>query len=122
MSRSQGKGFAGAAVQSAVRGFRWVKDTVRAKITAVDIWIQDHYRFVVTGVLLTLGAATGWLLWWRWEEAIGFAKQVAPVFTIVSIIASALLSVLAWFRKRRLKRLAAQAAARSPQLDHRSEG
>ncbi|MFI2633014.1 hypothetical protein ACH5A2_21905 [Streptomyces collinus] len=59
-------------------------------------------------MLLTLAAGTVLLLRRRWDEVIDVAKQIAPVFMIVSPIASALLSVLAWFRKRRQRRLAAQ--------------
>ncbi|MEU1320766.1 hypothetical protein [Streptomyces tibetensis] len=85
-----------------------IVNTIRSGCSAVDIWIQDHYRFTVISMLLTLATGTALLLRWRWDEVIDVAKQIAPVFTIVSILASALLSVLAWFRKRRQRRLAAQ--------------
>lgn len=40
-------------------------DAVRRAIAAADIWIQDHYWFVVISVLLVLGTGTGLLLEWR---------------------------------------------------------
>ncbi|MEU0475678.1 hypothetical protein [Streptomyces olivaceus] len=101
---------ASGITQSVVRGVKRVMEAVRRTITAADIWIQDHYWFVVISVLLVLGTGTGLLLEWRWAEVTEFARQIAPVLTTVSIIASALLSVLAWFRRRRHKRLTAQAA------------
>ncbi|MFF8531746.1 hypothetical protein ACF07B_07100 [Streptomyces sp. NPDC015532] len=99
--------------QSAVRGARHAMDAVRRAIAAIDIWIQDHYWFVVISLLLVLGTGTGLLLEWRWAEVTEFARQIAPVLTTVSIIASTLLSVLAWFRRRRHRRVAAQAPTNS---------
>ncbi|MET7745953.1 hypothetical protein [Streptomyces sp. NPDC005385] len=104
-----------------VHGFRRAADAARAKITRADIWIQDHYRFVVPAMLAVLCAGTALLLWQQWEEVTGIARQVAPVFTIVSITASALLGVLAWFRKRRVLRLAAPTMPPAQQPDPRSE-
>ncbi|MFE1797688.1 hypothetical protein ACFW9L_16150 [Streptomyces sp. NPDC059517] len=103
----------GGIITSAMRGAKRAMDAVRRAIAAADIWIQDHYWFVVISVLLGLGTGTGLLLQWRWAEVTEFARQIAPVLTIVSIIASTLLSVLAWFRRRRHRRLAAPAAANS---------
>ncbi|MGQ4483058.1 hypothetical protein [Streptomyces sp. SAS_276] len=100
-------------MQSAVRGARRVMEAVRRTLTAADIWIQDHYWFVVISMLLALGTGTALLLEWRWVQVTEFARQIAPVLTTVSIIASALLSGLAWFRRRRHKRLTEQAAANS---------
>ncbi|MFE7448127.1 hypothetical protein ACFU7X_47560, partial [Streptomyces chartreusis] len=67
---------------------------VRRKSAAVDHWIQDHVKAVTVGMLLTLGFSTAWLLYFHWDEVIDLAKQIAPVFTIVSIAASAVLAVL----------------------------
>jgi hypothetical protein len=41
-----------------------------------------------------------------WAAVIALAKDLAPVATIVSIIATAFLGVIKWFRKRRAARLA----------------
>lgn len=100
-------------MKSASRGTKRAMDAFRRVISDADVWIQDHYWVVVISVLLALGSGTALLLQWRWAEVTDFARQIAPVLTIVSIIASALLSVLAWFRRRRHKRLATQAAANS---------
>ncbi|MFJ9121272.1 hypothetical protein ACIRJO_37805 [Streptomyces sp. NPDC102394] len=113
MQRPQLAQSADGLARSAARIARRAMNAVRRSIMAADIWIQDHYWVVVCSVLLVLGTGTGLLLKWRWTEVTEFAKQVAPVLTTVSIIASTLLSVLAWFRKRRQQRLTAQAAANS---------
>ncbi|MDW8805500.1 hypothetical protein P1P68_12105 [Streptomyces scabiei] len=95
--------------QRIARGAERAKNAVGSKVTAADVWIQDHHKAVVISMLTGLGAGTGALLWWRWAEVIDIAKQVAPVLTVVSIVATAVLSVLQWFSKRRKKRLAEEA-------------
>ncbi|MGW4759406.1 hypothetical protein [Streptomyces chartreusis] len=122
MSRPQLTERARGLARSVARHVRRAMGTVCGKTTAVDIWIQDHHRLVVVSVLLVLGTGTGLLLHWWWVQVVDVARQLAPVLTIVSIIASALLSVLAWFRKRRRKRLAAQAAALAVAASQHNEG
>ncbi|XVV39295.1 hypothetical protein ACQPXT_40320 [Streptomyces sp. CA-100214] len=97
-------------------------DKVRSTTTAIDIWIQDHYRLTVVSMLLALATGTWLLLQWRWDQVIDFAKQLAPVITIVSITASALLSLLAWFRKRHKKRLSQDRSARQQPSESNPEG
>ncbi|MGW7282213.1 hypothetical protein ACWGIV_28760 [Streptomyces sp. NPDC054844] len=97
-------------------------DTVRSTTAAIDIWIQDHYRLTVASMLLSLAAGTGLLLQWRWDQVIDFAKQLAPVITIVSITASALLSLLTWLRKRHQQRLSQNRPAHQQPSDSSNEG
>ncbi|MFF6828693.1 hypothetical protein OG739_36675 [Streptomyces longwoodensis] len=113
MRRPQLAEAARGMTQSAVQVASRAMNRGRRVIEAADIWIQDHYWAVVISVLLVLCTGTALLLEWRWAEVTEFARQIAPVLTTVSIIASTLLSVLAWFRRRRHRRLAAQAAANS---------
>ncbi|MEW2267487.1 hypothetical protein ACGF5T_34580 [Streptomyces sp. NPDC047853] len=89
-----------------VRGVRRMPPLLRRWVRAVDLWVQDHHVRVVTGmfVLLIAGAVT--LLWMDWNTVVGLATDLAPVLTIVSLIASAFLGVIKWFRERRAKRLA----------------
>ncbi|MFF0000949.1 hypothetical protein [Streptomyces avermitilis] len=82
------------------------KGFMRSKARAVDIWVQDHTKLVITSMMLTLFVGTGTLLYFRWDEVIDLAKQLAPVFTILSIVASLLLAMIKWFDMRRARRLA----------------
>ncbi|MGV9238107.1 hypothetical protein [Streptomyces nigra] len=81
---------------------------LKRKSTTVDRWFQGHSKLLAVSMLLTLGLSTAWLLYFHWDEVIDLAKQIAPVFTIVSIAASAVLAVLKWMEGRRAKRLAEQ--------------
>ncbi|WP_157882378.1 hypothetical protein [Streptomyces silvensis] len=126
MSRTEPEGAVRGPLRGAARGAARAAAAVRGvagrTVKSTDIWMQDHYRALVLGTLLALGAGTGLLLWWRWALVIGLAKQIAPVLTIVSIIASALWSALAWFSERRRKRLDAQRHATHAQHGDSHEG
>ncbi|QXJ21999.1 hypothetical protein AGRA3207_002923 [Actinomadura graeca] len=52
-----------------------------------------------------MAPSVGLLLLWKWAQVISFAKQVAPVLTIVSILMGGAMATLRWFIKRRRKRL-----------------
>ncbi|MEV6179980.1 hypothetical protein [Streptomyces sp. NPDC052015] len=94
-----------------VYGVRRMPPLLRRWARAVDLWVQDHHVMVVIGMFVLLIAGAGALLWMDWEAVIGLAQDLAPVLTIVSIIASAFLGVIKWFRKRQAKRLARRDAA-----------
>ncbi|KJY32157.1 hypothetical protein [Streptomyces sp. NRRL S-495] len=86
-----------------------VRTVLRHAVEAVDVWIQDHHVGVVVTMLAVLGAGAWALLWTQWALVTALAKDLAPVLTIVSIIATSLLAVIRWFRKRRAARMARQA-------------
>ncbi|MFF8177698.1 hypothetical protein [Streptomyces chartreusis] len=92
------------------RGMRRLRRWARA----ADFWVQDHHVFVVIVMFILLLAAAGVLLWMDWATVIGLAKDLAPVATIVSIIATAFLGIIKWFRKRRTARLARAATVSVP--------
>ncbi|WP_030398433.1 hypothetical protein [Kitasatospora purpeofusca] len=87
-----------------------VRTVLRRAVEAVDVWIQDHHVGVVVTMLLALGAGAAALLWTQWALVTALAKDLAPVLTIVSIVATSLLAVVRWFRQRRAARMARQAA------------
>lgn len=97
--------------QRFVRMTRRVPSSFRRGVQAVDLWIQDHHVAVVVTMFVLLMTGAGALLWTAWEEVIGLAKELAPVVTIISIIASAFLGVIKWFRKRRAARIRRESAA-----------
>lgn len=94
--------------QRVVRGVQSTPTLLRRWASAIDVWVQDHHIAVVIALFGLLGAAAGLLLWTNWDLAVELARQIAPVLTILSIIASVILGVIGWFRKRRVARLARQ--------------
>lgn len=91
-------------------GIRRMPPRLRRWVRAGDFWVQDHHVMVVIAMFVLLIAGAGALLWMDWDAMIGLAKDLAPVVTIVSVIASAFLSVIKWFRKRRARRTADSAS------------
>ncbi|MFJ3084610.1 hypothetical protein ACIPJG_33335 [Streptomyces halstedii] len=106
--RDRGHRTVGVGVTRVVRAWKRTLAFVQRRVSAVDIWLQDHHVGVTFGALTLLLAAVGLLLKYRMEEVIDYAKQFAPVFTILSITIGAVLGTLKWFRKRRTARLAAR--------------
>ncbi|WP_405835110.1 hypothetical protein OG528_38500 [Streptomyces platensis] len=85
----------------------------RRRLTAADVWVQDHHAGVGFTVLVLLCTAVGLLLRFRMDQAIELARQFAPVCTIISIAITAVFSSIKWVRKRRKARLASTEVARS---------
>lgn len=86
----------------------WRARTIAAlkrSVKKIDIWVQDHCLILVIGLVAAGVCSTGLLLLWKWAQVITLAKQLAPVLTIISILVSALLGAMRWFRKRRSRRL-----------------
>lgn len=81
---------------------------LRRWTSAADVWMQDNRIAVIITMFTLLGAAAGLLLWTHWVLVVNLARQVAPVLTILSITASAILSATRWLRERRAARLARQ--------------
>jgi hypothetical protein len=77
----------------------------RRSARSADFWVQDHHVVTVAAMFVLLIAGAGMLLWTDWDAVIGLAKDLAPVVTILSVIASAFLGAIKWFRKRREVRL-----------------
>jgi ABC-type siderophore export system fused ATPase/permease subunit len=108
--------------QRVVRGVQSTPTVLRRRASAVDVWVQDHHIVLVVVLFGLLGAAAGLLLWTNWDLVVDLARQIAPVLTILSIIVSAILGVIGWFRKRRVARLARQRAETSDLPKPRNEG
>ncbi|MCX4617956.1 hypothetical protein [Streptomyces mirabilis] len=85
---------------------RRLPEQLRRWTGKADVWLQDHHIPVVIGMFVLLGTSAGLLLWMDWDTVTAYAKVVAPVFTIISITAGAILGVINWFRQRRTDRLA----------------
>ncbi|MGW2749115.1 hypothetical protein [Streptomyces sp. NPDC001450] len=94
--------------QRVVRGVQNTPPRLRSWASAIDIWVQDHHVEVVIALFALLGGAAGLLLWTNWDLVVDLARQIAPVLTILSIVASAFLGATGWFRNRRIARLARQ--------------
>ncbi|GAA1311844.1 hypothetical protein GCM10009647_035970 [Streptomyces sanglieri] len=85
----------------------------RRRLTAADVWVQDHHVGVGVTVLVALCTAAGLLLRFRMDQVIELARQFAPVCTILSIAITAVFGSIKWVRKRKKARLATTEAARS---------
>ncbi|MFF5538637.1 hypothetical protein ACFY71_40355 [Streptomyces cinerochromogenes] len=92
--------------QRVVRGVQVTPLRLRRWASAVDVWVQDHHIAVVVTMFILLGAAAVLLLGTHWIVVVDLARQLAPVLTIFSITASAILGTARWLRKRRVARLA----------------
>ncbi|MGV9503623.1 hypothetical protein ACWDQ0_35690 [Streptomyces sp. NPDC003642] len=95
-------------------GTERIPSHLRRWTRAIDIWIQDHHVLVVVIMFILLAVGAGGLLARHWDTVIDLSKDLAPVFTILSIIASVILGSIKWFRKRRAARLALQAPTAPP--------
>ncbi|MEW2557160.1 hypothetical protein AB0957_36360 [Streptomyces zhihengii] len=96
----------------AARALKESPAIVRRRLSAAEVWVQDHaVGLGITAVVLILTAA-GLLLRFRPDQVIEQAKLLAPVFTILSIVISAVFGFIKWVRKRRRARLATTEAAR----------
>lgn len=101
--------------QCVVRTAQGAPTRLRRRAASIDIWIQDHHIALVIAMFIVLSTAAGLLLWTNWDLVIDLARQLAPVLTIFSIIATAILSVVRWFRARQAARLARRETADVPQ-------
>jgi hypothetical protein len=90
---------------------RRLPERLRRWTATADVWLQDHHVAVVISMFVLLGTSAGLLLWMDWDTVTAYAKVVAPVFTILSITAGAILGVTKRFRQRRTARLGADSAA-----------
>lgn len=84
----------------------------RRRLTAADVWVQDHHVGVGATVVMFLCTAVGLLLRFRMDQVLELARQFAPVCTIVSFAIGAIFSWIKWVRKRRKARLATAGVAR----------
>ncbi|MDQ1045482.1 hypothetical protein [Streptomyces sp. V4I2] len=101
--------------QRVIRTAQGAPTRLRRRAAPIDIWIQDHHIALVIAMFVALFASAGLLLWTNWDLVIDLARQLAPVLTIFSITATAILSVIRWFRARQAARLARRETAAVPQ-------
>ncbi|WP_405401087.1 hypothetical protein [Streptomyces sp. NBC_01104] len=92
----------------AVQALKGVPAFARNRLTAADVWVQDHHAGLGGTVLTVLCTATLLPLHFRMDQVIELARQFAPVFTIISITMGAVFTSIKWVRKRREARLAAR--------------
>ncbi|MFC8765842.1 hypothetical protein ACFUAG_34715 [Streptomyces sp. NPDC057193] len=86
---------------------------MRRRLTAADVWVQDHHVGVGVTVIVVLCTAVGLLLRIRMDQVIELARLFAPVATILSITIGAIFGSIKWVRKRKKARMATTGSAGS---------
>ncbi|MFJ3099592.1 hypothetical protein [Streptomyces hydrogenans] len=77
---------------------------LRRRMAAAEIWAQDHLTMLAGIVFIFLGALLTLVLAYWNDQVVALAKTYAPVFTIVSIVVSSVISAVMWLHKRKKAR------------------
>ncbi|MFI0829697.1 hypothetical protein ACH4Q7_35460 [Streptomyces roseolus] len=77
---------------------------LRRGLAASEIWVQDRL-VMVAGIVFAVLGTTLVLVLVHWnDQAVALAKTYAPVFTIVSVVVSSVISAVMWLHKRKKAR------------------